>query len=126
MLPAPLVAFVVLVGYMASGGPGGAMIMALGMFSPALLLPIALHRHLDLLVSSSGSSTIGVILDGIAATTVGLICVSALQILRSSISTPLDAIIFIMALQTLYVVKSTWTAMLVITAAGMAGYILFY
>lgn len=126
LLPAPLVSFVVLVGYVANGGPGGAVVMALGMFSPALVLPIVLHRHLDILVGSKSGSLIAAILDGVAATTVGLICISALQLLRSSVTTPLHAIIFVATLQVLYNVKSPWTPMLVVVAAGMAGFVLFY
>ena len=126
LLPAPLVSFVVLVGYVANGGPGGAVVMALGMFAPALLLPVVLHKHLDILVGSTQESTIGIILDGVAATTVGLICVSAVQLLRTSVTSPLHAVIFIAALQALYAVKSTWTPMLVVVAAGMAGFVLFF
>lgn len=126
LLPAPLVAFVVLVGYVANGGPAGAIVMTIGMFAPALLLPIALHRHLDVLVGSSQDSTVGAVLDGVAATTVGLICISALQLLRTSVTVPLHAVIFGLALQALYTGKSPWTPMLVVMAAGVAGFVMFY
>lgn len=126
LLPAPLVSFVVLVGYVANGGPGGAVVMALGMFAPALVLPIVLHRHLDVLVGSKRGSLVAAVLDGVAATTVGLICISALQLLRSSVTSHLHAVIFVAALQVLYGVKSPWTPMLVVVAAGMAGFVLFY
>ena len=46
LLPAPLVTFVVLVGYVA-GGVAGAVVMTLGMFLPALALgPIVEHLQL--------------------------------------------------------------------------------
>ncbi len=95
------------------------------MFLPALILPIVLHNKLGLLVGSSDTA-IGSVLDGMAATTVGLICVTAVQLLRSSVTSPLHAIIFGLALQVLYSVQTPWTPMLVVLAAGMAGFVLFF
>ena len=123
LLPAPLVTFVVLIGYVA-GGVGGALVMAFGMFLPALIMPIALHTHLDSLVRQTG--IVAVVLDGIAATTVGMIAVTAVTLLRTAVTVPLDAVIFIAALQALYSIRSPWAPVYVVLAAGAAGYVLFY
>jgi chromate transport protein ChrA len=94
------------------------------MFLPAFILPIVLHHQLDALVGQRG--VIMDVLDGMAATTVGLISVTALQLLRSSVKAPVDAIIFVASLQTLYAIKHQFTPVLIIFCAAMAGQVLFY
>lgn len=133
ILPTPLVMFVVVVGYAAgfnAGGQGalgpafaGAALMALGMFLPAFVMPIFFHEHLESLVMAHG--TFARILDSVAATVVGQIAVTALQLLRSSVVNPLGAVIFFGAIQTAYNLPHKYTPILIVAAAAAAGQVLF-
>lgn len=132
ILPTPLVMFVVVVGYAAgfnaSGGAlgpafGGASLMALGMFLPAFVMPVFFHDHLEAVVMSHG--TFARILDSVAATVVGQIAITALQLVRSSVVNPLGAVIFFGAIQTAYNVPHKYTPLLIVAAAACAGQVLF-
>ena len=123
LLPTPMVMFVTLVGF-GAGSFKGAFMMTIGMFLPAFIMPIAFHHQLNALTNMEG--WLPDILAAIAATTVGLICVTALQLLRTSITNNVDAILFVAAAFALYNVKSKWTPVAVIFAAAMAGFVLFY
>ena len=123
LLPTPLVMFVTMIGY-GAGGVVGAVVMTLGMFLPAFVMPIAFHAQLNRLVGSVG--LLAHVLDGMAATTVGLICVTAVQLLRTSVTHNVDAILFVGAAHALYSVNSKWTPVLVVGAAAGAGFILYY
>jgi chromate transporter len=123
LLPTPLVMFATMIGYGANGVVG-AVVMTIGMFLPALSLPVLLHSQLDKLVNNTG--VVAVVLDGVAATTVGLICVTAVQLLRTAVQHQVDAVIFIAALQALYSLRTPWAPVLVIVATAMAGYVLYF
>jgi chromate transporter len=122
VLPTPLVMFATMIGYGANGIVG-ATLMTLGMFLPAMTLPILLHNQLGRLVDSSGA--LAHVMDGIAATSVGLICVTGLHLLRTSVAQPTGAVIFVASLNALYSINHPYTSVLIIACAGMAGYVLY-
>jgi chromate transporter len=105
-------------------GVAGAVLMTLGMFLPAFALPIVFHHQLERLSSSRG--TLAQVLDSVAATVVGLIAITALQLLRTAVTLPLDAVIFGGALQLLYGLPHRYTPVLLVVCAAMAGQELFY
>ncbi len=121
VLPTPLVMFATMIGYGANGIVGATRI-TLGMFLPAMTLPILLHNQLGRLVDSSGA--LAHVMDGIAATSVGLLCVTGLHLLRTSVAQPTGAVIFVASLNALYSNNQPYTSVLIIACAGMAGYVL--
>ena len=132
ILPTPMVMFSTMVGYSSAlrmhgseaEGVVGAVLMTLGMFAPAFALPILCHAPLERLAASRG--TLARVLDSVSATVVGLIAVTALQLLRTAVTKPLDALIFYGSMQLLYGLQHKYTPVLVIAAAAMAGQLLFY
>ena len=78
VLPAPLIIFSTFVGYLA-GGLDGALAMTIGIFLPAFIFPIYLHRTL---VAVAENPRIRPFLLGVAAGVVGLMAAIAIDILR--------------------------------------------
>jgi putative chromate ion transporter len=132
ILPTPLVMFITLVGYVSGTNMAGsqtdgliaALLMTLGMFLPAFIMPIAFHEQLERLVSHKGMAA--QLLDSVAATVVGQIAITGLVLLRSSVTKPLDAIIFFAALHTAFGVPHKYTPVLIVAAAAMAGAVLYF
>ena len=81
VLPAPLIIFSTFVGYLA-GGLAGALAMTLGIFLPAFVFPIFLHRFL---VAVAENPRIRPFLLGVAAAVIGLIAAVTIEILDTSI-----------------------------------------
>jgi chromate transporter len=81
VLPAPLIIFSTFVGYMA-GGLAGALAMTLGIFLPAFVFPIFLHRRL---VAIAENPRIRPFLLGAAAAVVGLIAAVTVDIIDASV-----------------------------------------
>jgi Chromate transporter len=77
VLPAPLIIFSTFVGYIA-GGLSGALLMTLGIFIPAFVFPIFLHRYL---VAIAENPRIRPFLLGVTAGVIGLIASVTVQIL---------------------------------------------
>ena len=81
ILPAPLIIFSTFVGYLA-GGLAGGVAMTVGIFLPAFLLPIFLHRSL---VAIAENARIRPFLLGVAAAVIGLIAAVAVEIVEESV-----------------------------------------
>src|SRR3954463_1990039 len=81
VLPAPLIIFSTFVGYIA-GGLGGSLAMTVGIFIPAFVFPIFLHRQL---VSVAENERLHPFLLGVAAGVIGLIAAVTVQILNTSV-----------------------------------------
>ena len=123
VLPTPLVTFITLIGYGAGGLPS-ALLMTLGMFLFAFACPIFFHGALQRLLVKGG--TFAAVLDGMAAVTVGIIAVTALQLLRTGVVDYRGAIIFMSALHVLYAVTHPFASIAIVAAAALAGYALFF
>lgn len=133
LLPSPMVMFVTLVGFVAGSeesanlGPAGglvaALLMTLGMFLPAFIMPCLFHNFFEGIAKSRG--VVADILDSMTATVVGLVAYTGCQLMRSSVTRPIDAIIFIMSLNTLYTVPHKYTPVFVVLSAALAGVVLF-
>jgi chromate transporter len=121
VLPSPLVIFSTFVGYV-SGGVGGPVLMTIGMFLPAFSFTLIGHDYFERVVEARG--TVSHILDGVSAAVVGLIAVTAMQILKTAVVRPVDAVIFVASLATVYQVKHKFTPIGIVSAALLAGFVL--
>ena len=81
VLPAPLIIFSTFIGYLA-GGLGGSLAMTLGIFLPAFVLPIFLHRQL---VALAENPRVRPFLLGVAAAVIGLIAAVAVDIVETGV-----------------------------------------
>jgi chromate transporter len=81
VLPAPLIIFSTFVGYLA-GGLGGGLLMTLGIFLPAFVLPIFFHRFL---VAAAENERIRAFLLGVAAGVIGLIAAVTVEIVDTGV-----------------------------------------
>lgn len=117
LLPAPLVIFSTFVGYV-GGGFWGAVIMTIGIFTPAFSFTMLGHDFLERLVDNRSAHAF---LDGVTAGVVGLISATALLILSTTVVTIHAWIIFSASLLLLFRSNAKWTVALVVLAAGLYG-----
>ena len=120
VLPAPLIIFSTFVGYLA-GGLAGSIAMTVGIFLPAFLFPIFLHRQLVAVAENEGLHPF---LLGAAAGVIGLIAAVTVTILETSVVDVYTALIAIGAFVALSRWHSKLTVLWVMAAAGALGVIL--
>jgi chromate transporter len=120
ILPAPLIIFSTFVGYIA-GGLGGALVMTLGIFIPAFVFPIFLHRQL---VTVSENERLHPFLLGVAAAVIGLIAAVTVTILETSVVDVYTALIALGAFAALNRWHSKLTVVYVMAVAGTVGVVL--
>jgi chromate transporter len=120
VLPAPLIIFSTFVGYLA-GGLAGALTMTLGIFLPAFVFPIYLHR---LWIRIAENPRIRPFLLGVAAAVIGLIAAVTLDILETSIVDVPAALLAIGAFLALSRWHSKLTVVYVMAACGAIGALL--
>jgi chromate transporter len=117
ILPAPLIIFSTFVGYLA-GGLGGALAMTLGIFLPAFLFPIFLHRFL---VGVAENPRIRPFLLGVAAGVIGLIAAVTVDIVDTSIVDVYTAALAIGAFLALNRWHGKLTVLYVVLGCGLVG-----
>ena len=120
ILPAPLIIFSTFVGYIA-GGLGGALVMTLGIFIPAVDFTIFLHRQL---VAVSENERLHPFLLGVAAAVIGLIAAVTVTILETSVVDVYTALIALGAFAALNRWHSKLTVVYVMAVAGIVGVVL--
>jgi chromate transporter len=120
VLPAPLIIFSTFVGYLA-GGLLGALVITLGIFLPAFVFPIFLHRQL---VAIAENPRLHQFLLGVAAGVVGLIAAVTVEIVKTSVVDVYTAVIAIAAFAALNRWHSKLTVVYVMAAAGIVGVVL--
>jgi chromate transporter len=120
ILPAPLIIFSTFVGYIAVG-IGGALVMTLGIFIPAFVFPIFLHRQL---VAVSENERLHPFLLGVAAAVIGLIAAVTVTILETSIVDVYTALIALGAFAALQRWHGKLTVVYVMGVAGIVGVVL--
>jgi chromate transporter len=120
VLPAPLIIFSTFVGYIA-GGLAGALAMTLGIFLPAFIFPIFLHRQL---VAVAENERLHPFLLGVAAGVIGLIAAVTVTILETSVTGVYTALIALGAFAALNRWHSKLTVVYVMAVAGIIGVIL--
>ena len=117
VLPAPLIIFSTFVGYVAGGLVGG-LAMTLGVFLPAFVLPIFLHRQL---VAVAENPRIRPFLLGVAGAVIGLIAAVTVQIVETSVVDVPTALIALAAFAALMRFHSQLTVLWVVLACGAIG-----
>jgi chromate transporter len=117
VLPAPLIIFSTFVGYLA-GGLGGALLMTVGIFIPAFVFPIFLHRFL---VATAENERIRPFLLGVAAGVIGLIAAVTVEILDTSVVDVWTALLAAGAFLALNRWHSKLTVVYVMAACGLIG-----
>lgn len=120
ILPAPLIIFSTFVGYIA-GGLTGALVMTLGIFLPAFIFPIFLHRQL---VAVAENERLHPFLLGVAAAVIGLIAAVTVTILETSVTDVYTALIALGAFAALNRWHSKMTVLYVMASAGIIGVVL--
>jgi len=120
ILPAPLIIFSTFVGYIA-GGLTGALVMTLGIFLPAFVFPIFLHRQL---VAVAENERLHPFLLGVAAAVIGLIAAVTVTILETSVTDVYTALIALGAFAALNRWHGKLTVVYVMASAGIVGVIL--
>lgn len=120
ILPAPLIIFATFVGYLA-GGLVGALVITLGIFLPAFVFPIFLHRQL---VALSENPRLHLFLLGVAAGVVGLIAAVTVEIVETSVVDVYTALLAIGAFFALNRWHGKLTVLYVVLACGAIGALL--
>ena len=117
ILPAPLIIFSTFVGYLA-GGTVGALAMTLGIFLPAFVFPIFLHRFF---VAVSENPRIRPFLFGVAAGVIGLIAAVTVDIVDTSVVDVPTALLAVVAFLALNRWHGQLTVLYVVLGCGLAG-----
>jgi chromate transporter len=117
ILPAPLIIFSTFVGYVA-GGLAGGLAMTVGIFLPAFLFPIFLHRWL---VAVAENPRIRPFLLGIAAAVVGLIAAVTLDIVDTGVVDVPTALLAVAAFVALMRFHGKLTVLWVVLGCGVIG-----
>jgi chromate transporter len=120
VLPAPLIIFATFVGYIA-GGLVGALVITLGIFLPAFVFPIFLHRQL---VAIAENPRLHQFLLGVAAGVVGLIAAVTVEIVKTSVVDVYTALLAIGAFLALNRWHGKLTVLYVVLSCGVAGVLL--
>jgi chromate transporter len=120
ILPAPLIIFSTFVGYIA-GGLTGALVMTLGIFLPAFVFPIFLHRYL---VAVAENKRLHPFLIGVAAAVIGLIAAVTIEIVKTSVVDVYTAGLAIAAFLALNRWHSKLTVLYVVLGCGAIGALL--
>ncbi|KAI9775417.1 MAG: hypothetical protein M1839_001112 [Geoglossum umbratile] len=149
VLPAPLVLFTTFVGFqggLVDGGLGnafaGAVIITLGVFFPCFVFAIVGHSLLEKIVRNKLLSDF---FDGLCASIIGVIAITAAQILKSSVQgsslnvgkdsvnialekvsqSGVAAVVCAVTLAVLYKFTSKYTTLLLLASGAIAGQFLF-
>ena len=117
VLPAPLIIFSTFVGYLA-GGLAGALAMTFGIFLPAFLFPIFLHRWL---VAVAENPRIRPFLLGVAAAVVGLIAAVTVTSSTRACPTSPTALLAVAAFVALMRFHSKLTVVYVVLGCGRSA-----
>jgi chromate transporter len=120
ILPAPLIIFATFVGYIA-GGLVGALVITLGIFLPAFVFPIFLHRQL---VAIAENPRLHQFLLGVAAGVVGLIAAVTVEIVKTSVVDVYTAVLAIGAFLALNRWHGKLTVLYVVLGCGVLGVLL--
>jgi chromate transporter len=104
------------------GGLVGAILMTVGMFLPAFSFTLIGHNLFERLVKSPSLVSF---LDGVTGGVIGLIFIAAFQLLKSVVNDVLAAILFLLALGSLYLFQHRITGLIVIVASAIVGQVIY-
>jgi chromate transporter len=118
LLPAPLIIFATMVGYLGAGAAGG-LVMTAAIFAPAFSFTLVGHGTLERIVENR---RVHGFLDAITAAVVGLIAATSVFLLRSSIHDWRGAAIFAASLAGLYAWRAKAAVAVVMIGAAVVGF----
>lgn len=117
LIPSPLIIFATFLGYLAQG-LSGAVLITLGIFLPAFSFAIFGFKFLEKIIENE---LLHNVLEGIAASVVGLLVITSFQIFFASIASISSAVIFILSLFLFYRIKQNWITPTIIISAAFLG-----
>jgi chromate transporter len=120
ILPAPMIIFATFIGYL-TGGVGGAVAITAGVFLPAFVFPLFLHRQL---VAASQDERLRPFLHGVTAAVVGLIAAVTIDLLDASVPDAPSALLALGAFAVLYRWSGKLTVLWVVLGCGVIGAVL--
>jgi chromate transporter len=120
ILPAPLIIFGTFVGYLGGGLPG-ALALTTGIFAPAFAFTLIGHELVERLIANRA---LHAFLDGVTAGVVGLIAITALDLLRAALPDVTAAAIFALALGLLFGWRSKAATAAAVLGGGALGLVL--
>ena len=120
VLPAPFIIVTTFVGYLA-GGLGGALLITVGVFLPAFVLPIFGHSQLVRLAANVRARAF---LLGVAAAVVGLIAAVGVEIIETAVVDLGSTLILAASFLALLRWHAKATVVLVLAGAGLAGWLI--
>lgn len=120
VIPAPLVIFGTYLGFIANGLTGALAVTA-GIFLPAFAVTLIGHNHLEKLVANPAWHGV---LDGISAGVVGMLAVTAVDIVMHTITDMWRVGLFVAALAGLYVLKRKWAIPVVVVVCSIIGVVM--
>jgi chromate transporter len=117
VLPAPLIIFSTFVGYLA-GGLAGGIAMTIGIFIPAFVFPIFLHRQL---VTVAENERLHPFLIGVAAGVIGLIAAVTVEIVDTGVVDIATTVLAVVGFLALNVWHGKLTVLYVVLGCGAVG-----
>jgi chromate transporter len=117
ILPAPLIIFGTMVGYLARG-PLGALVMTIGLFLPAFSFTLIGHAFFERVIDDR---RLHAFLDGVTAAVVGIIAATAVSLTAAALGSVAAGAIFAASLATVYLWRSRLAIPAVVIGAGLAG-----
>lgn len=121
VIPAPLVMFSTFIGQLA-GGLAGAGVITAAIFLPAFAFTFIGHGFFERLVENKSMHAL---LDGVTAGVVGLIAVTACELVPRTLTSPAAAAIAATGVIALYRWKTTWVIPAVVLGAAAVGVLVF-
>ncbi|MBZ5855581.1 chromate efflux transporter [Flavihumibacter profundi] len=122
ILPAPLIIFSTFVGYFGGGWPG-AVLITIAIFLPAFSFTLAGHGAMEKLIANTALHNL---LDGITAGVIGLIGVTAIQLLLTTVTSWMALAIVAASIIIQIKFRSKFTAIFLIPGAGAFSLIWHY
>lgn len=122
VIPAPLVIFATMLGYVAQG-MAGALLITLGIFLPAFGFTLIGHHYMERLIEYKPLHRF---LDGVTAGVIGLLSVTAVVLVLQSVNSIPAGLLFVAALLLLFISKAKWIIPAVVLGSGVAGYFIFH
>jgi chromate transporter len=120
IIPAPLIIFCSFVGYFGAGW-WGAILITIAVFLPAFSFTLIGHSLMERLIANRALHSF---LDGVTAAVTGLIAVTAIKLLITTITGWSDIIIFAASLIILVKFRSKYTAVFLIIGAALVKLLL--
>jgi chromate transporter len=119
IIPAPLVMFVLYIGYVGRGVLGG-LLMTLGMFIPAFSFTLVFHQVIEKLLNFK---VVLAVADSLSAGIVGILTVTAFDIANRALINNYSALILLLTIGASYHFNHRFLTPLIVLIAALAGFV---